>query len=299
MEELINNHLDVGHWELFYPDLDLAWDLANIAYASGTIPGVTQMQCETGKKTGLIRFFCSNSDDKKHILNTGRFIIDQTGYDATKRVEYKGRANYVIVIAPNSLVIDCETTGFARGKDPKVLEHFDNARLLELGYVLLNTNTSGIISTYSQLVKPDNFQVRATEIHGITTTMANQDGVSIHQIFDHLESIIDNFGVVVAHNITFDTSILLSEMHRYGREELYRKFASKMFMCSMAIGTKMMGQKKQVSLRNLVQHLGVAEEQQHRALPDAMMCCNCMTKMRELRDNGDTSVVMAPIKLQY
>ncbi len=103
------------------------------------------------------------------------------------------------------LVIDCETTGLPRQNNscPSRTYVYDTSRLLEFAYILYDTTKNIKISTYSTLIKPDNFIVGATKIHGITTEMANT-GIPINELFDHLESIINDFECIISHNLEFD-----------------------------------------------------------------------------------------------
>lgn len=298
MEELVDNHVYVGKWKLFCNNLDEVWAKAKTAYDNAELTGVTQMKCPTGSASGNILFFCSNSDVKDKILESGKRILNVMNYATTPDIRYSVASKDMYVLTnhlfqrPNFLVIDCETTGLPKGGNPRNTEDYENSRLLELGYVLYNPNTFEQLATYSKLVRPDDFVVRCTDIHGITQDMAYEEGVSIADVLDHLDRIMPTFGVVISHNIAFDIKILLSEMFRYGRFEMYNRFLSNRFMCTMAIGTQMMGQKRRVSLSRLMEHLNVTALQKHRALPDAQMCLDCLIEMKKRKESGNTSVRM-------
>ncbi len=185
------------------------------------------------------------------------------------------------------LVLDCETTGLPRKNNsyPSQYWMFDTSRLLEFAYIMYDTTTNVKLSTYSNLIYPDNFKVKATEIHGITTEMANT-GIGIEELFDHLESIIDNFECIVSHNIDFDIRIILSEAYRYNRQMLYNKLLSKKFLCTMLIGGNAFNDGKFIGLESLAFTLGLDTFVAHRALIDAEIALNCLVEMMKLKNNN-------------
>jgi len=185
------------------------------------------------------------------------------------------------------LVIDCETTGLPRKNNayPSQYWMFDTSRLLEFAYILYDTTTNVKLSTYSNLICPDNFEVKATEIHGITKYMAST-GVDIEELFDHLESIIDNFECIVSHNIDFDMRIVLSEVYRYNRQVLYDKLLSKKFLCTMTIGGNAFNDGKYIGLESLTIKLGLDSFVAHRALVDAEIALDCLVEMMKLKETN-------------
>lgn len=182
------------------------------------------------------------------------------------------------------LVIDCETTGLPRRNNayPSQYWMFDTSRLLEFAYIMYDTTTNVKLSTYSNLICPDGFVVGATDIHGITTEMAST-GIDIEELFDHLESIIDNFECIVSHNIAFDIRIVLSEAYRYNRQVLHDKLLNKKFLCTMLVGSTAFTNRKTISLASLVEHLGLDSFTGHRALVDTEVALNCILKLKELK----------------
>lgn len=191
-----------------------------------------------------------------------------------------------IIELPTMLIIDCETTGLPFY--PNYIENYDRCRLLEFAYILYDFNQRKELSRYSCLIKPDNFEVKATEIHGITTDMANT-GINIDELFDHLEKIINDFHIIMAHNISFDIKVLLSETHRYNRINLFNKILDKKLLCTSKIGARFSNKKKingknsgKITLDELQEFLQLEKINTHRALTDTEACLSCFLKMIEM-----------------
>ena len=179
-------------------------------------------------------------------------------------------------------VCDCETTGLPRKRTacPSEIHLYDTSRLLEFAYIIYDTTTNTKISEYTNLIKPDNFEVRATHVHGITTKMA-ETGIPINQLFDDLELVIDQFECIVAHNINFDMRIILSEMYRYKRFKLHDMFLSKKLLCTMLTGAKAFTNKSTISLVDLTENLGLPPFIGHHSLVDSQAALDCLIAMKE------------------
>ena len=67
------------------------------------------------------------------------------------------------------------------------------------------------------IVKPDNYVIpyNASKIHGISTEIAIQKGISIVDILDDFITDINKSKYIIGHNISFDNNILGCEMLRY------------------------------------------------------------------------------------
>lgn len=185
------------------------------------------------------------------------------------------------------LIIDCETTGLpsTRTARPTDLDAYKSARIIEFAYVLYD---SEVKEKFEMLIKPDGFPVRGTEFHGITSDMLAEKGVPISELFAKLESI--EYDTIVSHNIDFDLRVLLSELHRYGKTELYKQISKKKTFCTMITGTAYMRQERYVSLVNLRKKLGLSGSQQHRALPDAIACLECFEKLRNYSEPSSVKI---------
>jgi DNA polymerase III epsilon subunit-like protein len=179
----------------------------------------------------------------------------------------------------NIMILDTETTGFPASRDPTEIYKFNNARLIELGYIIYDS-TGKKIKEYDSLVKPNNFVIGNTHIHGISQQDATSKGQSIDQVLNELSTDLDTIDAFVCHNISFDMNIILSESHRAKMLDLVKKIESKEKLCTMEIGKKFMKLNKSPKLIELYKFLFNKEFiQEHRALSDCVACADCYFSM--------------------
>ena len=173
------------------------------------------------------------------------------------------------------MVLDTETTGFPSSRNPKEIDKFNNARLIELGYIIYD-ETGKKIKEYDSLVKPNNFTITNTYIHGISQSEAIAKGKSIIEVLNELSSDLDNVQCFVCHNINFDMDIILAESYRSSMFNLFSKIESKKRICTMELGKKFMKLNKRPKLVELYKFLFKKEFiQDHRALSDCVACADC------------------------
>jgi len=181
--------------------------------------------------------------------------------------------------ANNLMVLDTETTGLPSSRNYKELDKFNNARLIELGYIIFDKSGKEI-KKYDDLVKPNNFVITNTFIHGITHENAVQNGKDINQVLDKLTLDLKKVDGIICHNISFDMAIILSEAYRLNKLELIELIGSKLHLCSMAIGKKFMKSDKNPKLIELYKFLFNKDFiQDHRALSDCVACLDCFLSM--------------------
>ena len=109
----------------------------------------------------------------------------------------------------NYLYFDTETTGLPPKNSNYETDFLDFPRIVWFAWSM---NGEG----KSYIIKPEGYEIPAesTAIHGITTEMARDKGVSIRAVLR--EFVIDAYYAekIVAHNIYFDTSVIKSEILR-------------------------------------------------------------------------------------
>lgn len=177
------------------------------------------------------------------------------------------------------MVLDTETTGFPNGRDPKDWEKFNGARLIELGYIVYDA-TGKKIKEYDSLVKPDNWTITNTFVHGITQSDAIATGKPIEQVLAELSKDLDQVSAFVCHNINFDMDIIGAESYRAKQIDLANKIEAKRKICTMELGKKFMKANKRPKLVELYKFLFKQEfKQDHRALSDCVACADCFFNM--------------------
>jgi DNA polymerase III epsilon subunit-like protein len=182
----------------------------------------------------------------------------------------------------NLIVLDVETTGLPskRACSYKDSEAFENARMIELGYVVLSADGQQLLKERGVLVRSVD-RVENSEIHGITTLDLIERGISIEEALEMLEKDLVGVGTIVAHNIAFDTKILQSEMYRCkGNSKMIDDFVGKAKICTMLYGKEIMGVRKWPKLTELYSFLtGENLLQTHRALDDVRATVKCFRMM--------------------
>jgi DNA polymerase III alpha subunit (gram-positive type) len=106
------------------------------------------------------------------------------------------------------LVFDVETTGLS----PK------SSQIIEFGAQLFSTENNKL-----ELLKEVNFLVKAEqplpakiiEITNITDQMLAAEGISEEEAFNRINQLIDEETLLVAYNIAFDLSFMVSLFHKY------------------------------------------------------------------------------------
>jgi DNA polymerase III epsilon subunit-like protein len=181
------------------------------------------------------------------------------------------------------MILDTETTGIPQQKsynryfEPHMISFYNNARMIELGY-LITDDVGNIIKEQSFLIKPNGFVINNSNIHGITTEKATNEGVDISHALETLYADLQNVELLICHNINFDKHILLSECYREYRNEvdIIKKIKKIKKECTMEIGKSKFNLNKPPKLVELYKQIFDKEpKQEHRALSDVYLCYDC------------------------
>lgn len=192
------------------------------------------------------------------------------------------------------LFFDTETSGFANFEaDPWSPMQ---ARLVQLGMVLADSDDQGERHSVSLIVKPEGFEIPhgAVKVHQITTGHAMEVGVPIEDAMTIFWALVKKADIVVAHNLKFDHRII------WGEDERLRKGAlsgignptdpldyglalgeTRPRFCTMLDGMKILGLKKWPKLGELHEYFfseGVQDA--HSALGDARACMRCYWELQ-------------------
>lgn len=113
------------------------------------------------------------------------------------------------------LFFDTETTGLPKNWNAPVTDTKNWPRMVQIAWILYDEN--GLeLGRNDHIVKPDNYTIpRSTsQIHGITTERAIEEGVDLQMVLDEFVGQIKETTILVAHNISFDEKILGAEYLR-------------------------------------------------------------------------------------
>jgi DNA polymerase-3 subunit alpha len=185
------------------------------------------------------------------------------------------------------LVFDTETTGLpGRNANPQEYSLYDGARMVEIAWDKYTVD-GRFHSRESYIVAPNGFTIPdfVANIHGITTDMAHSLGHPIMYVWSRLMIALENVVTIVAHNISFDNGIVLSEMYRYAASsaaeddtteairELIRKWTSIPQQCTMLMGSiKMSTRWMKLATLYTMCFNKEPEVVLHRAAADAAIC---------------------------
>lgn len=167
-------------------------------------------------------------------------------------------------------------------------------RVVQVAWIVFEDTDK--VAEESMLVRPEDFEIprEATEIHGITTEEASDDGNSLQRVLDELEDALDLVEMVVAHNVDYDVKTLAAEYYRQGWadrdswDRTYPPVQQQGLVCTMKSGTELCGiprengsSYKWPTLQELHTELfGEPVDQAHDALVDARACKRCYVEMR-------------------
>ncbi|HBS87604.1 MAG: DNA polymerase III subunit alpha [Bacteroidetes bacterium GWF2_38_335] len=115
------------------------------------------------------------------------------------------------------LIFDTETTGLPRNHNAP-LSDFDNwPRVVQIAWQL-HDDLGNILEHDDYLIKPDGFDIPydTEQVHGISTALANRDGVDIQTVLTKFNEILEKTEFIAGQNLAFDINILGCEFLRYG-----------------------------------------------------------------------------------
>lgn len=192
------------------------------------------------------------------------------------------------------LVLDTETTGLPES-DPdnkfsfcsfRNMKAYEKARLIQIAYTIVKESegTYERVVEFQSLVKFPGMDIQNSHIHGITTKDAEENGLDIKEVLAELCTDISRHNVttLVAHNVDFDLSILLSESYRFQNSALQSKLLKLKKFCTCKQAKVLLNLEKRPKLVNLYKDLFGSEfENQHNALADMRACLECFKVLRQ------------------
>jgi len=188
------------------------------------------------------------------------------------------------------MFLDTETTGLPEQKsynryyEPHFINYYSKSRIIELGYMITDDNGNKI-KDQSFIIKPDDFIIINSQIHGITHEHAIKEGVPIKQALETFFDDLQKVDKLICHNINFDINVLLSECYREYKSEanIIKKIKSIKKKCTMAIGQTRYNYERPPKLVKLYKQLfGTEPQQEHRALSDVQLCYECYFALEKI-----------------
>lgn len=190
------------------------------------------------------------------------------------------------------LAFDTETTGKADFNSPASAKH--QPHIVQLGAILFDDSWS-VRAELNLIVKPDGWTIpeEASNIHGITTTIANSCGVDLSSALSCFRGLFKLANVYVAHNLEFDALIVASNFMRLtdcvgmGSDIRERGFCTMHAMTPICKLPGRYGDYKWPSLQEAYQHaFGEMFDGAHDAMADVRACARLYRWIKE-RDAED------------
>ena len=181
------------------------------------------------------------------------------------------------------LVLDIETDGLTANRDS----------IVEIGVVILNTNTGNIEKAFHSLIREENHELdESAWIFGHSTLTANEvkaNGVSINQIRSQLQLLLSKYPSI-AYNCKFDFGFL-----NYRKFDIPKVAPDPMFLMTDVLKIKnSRGGYKWPTVQECLNYFGIKEAEPHRAQEDAVLEARIIYEMiKKGIYKLDTSIFMA------
>jgi len=115
------------------------------------------------------------------------------------------------------LIFDTETSGLPEERNCSVLSTQKWPYILQLSYILYDTETNRILTYVDTLIDIDNsvnISAESINIHKITKEMCKKNGKPIKQVLEDFNNILNQSELLIGHNLQFDKNILIVEYIR-------------------------------------------------------------------------------------
>ena len=115
------------------------------------------------------------------------------------------------------LIFDTETTGLPKRWDSPITDTNNWPRCIQIAWQL-HDEMGKLIEHQDYLVKPDGFNIPydAERIHGISTELAEADGISLSEVLEKFNISLSKTKFIVGQNLGFDINIMGCEFYRLG-----------------------------------------------------------------------------------
>ncbi len=184
------------------------------------------------------------------------------------------------------LVFDTETTGLPKRWDAPISDTDNWPRCIQIAWQLHDA-MGNCIEHQDYLVKPDGFNIPydAEKIHGISTELAEKDGITLQEALEKFKIALSKTKFIVGQNVGFDVNIMGAEFYRLGLGNALDKLPvldtcteTTAELCQIPGGRG--GKFKLPTLTELHEHLfGIAFSEAHNATADVEATTRCFLEL--------------------
>ena len=184
------------------------------------------------------------------------------------------------------LFFDTETTGLPISWNAPPSNVANWPRVVQLAWAVFDMRGRKA-GARSYMIRPVGFEIpkAAEKIHGISTAKAKRTGVPVEEALGTFAKALSKASVVVAHNLSFDASVVGAEFHRLGMQH---QFLLKTHVCTKEAGTEFCALPgrygyKWPTLGELHFRLfGKHVKEAHDAAVDVATCSKCFFELKRL-----------------
>ncbi len=117
------------------------------------------------------------------------------------------------------IIFDTETTGLPKRYDAPITDTSNWPRCIQIAWQL-HDEMGNLIENEDYLVRPEGFNIPydAERIHGISTELAQADGIPLADVLEKFHVALSKAKFIVGQNVGFDVNIMGCEFFRLGME---------------------------------------------------------------------------------
>ena len=189
------------------------------------------------------------------------------------------------------LIFDTETTGLPKSWNAPITNTDNWPRCVQIAWQL-HDEMGNVLEHNDFLIKPDGYNIPydAERIHGISTELAEEQGISLDECLILFNEVLGKTKFIVGQNLNFDLNIMGCEFHRLGVENKMTSLPildtcteKTAFMCQIPGGRG--GKFKLPTLTELHKHLfGTGFGDAHNATADVEATTRCFLELVRIRE---------------
>ncbi|MFY9241923.1 MAG: DNA polymerase III subunit alpha [Polaribacter sp.] len=189
------------------------------------------------------------------------------------------------------LIFDTETTGLPKSWNAPITDTDNWPRCIQIAWQL-HDEMGNLLENNDFLIQPDGFNIPfdAERIHGISTELAQKDGIPLEKAIELFNEVLEKTKFIVGQNVEFDLNIMGCEFHRTSIQTKLNSLPildtcteKTALMCQLPGGRY--GKFKLPTLTELHKHLfGIDFAEAHNATADVEATTRCFLELIRLRE---------------
>ncbi|MFT6200291.1 MAG: DNA polymerase-3 subunit alpha, partial [Vicingaceae bacterium] len=123
------------------------------------------------------------------------------------------------------LIFDTETTGLPRNWNAPLTDSDNWPRCVQIAWQV-HDEMGNVLEHQDYLIQPEGYNIPfdAEKIHGISTELAQKDGIPLLEMIQKFKESLSKTKFIVGQNLGFDLNIMGAEFHRLGTDNLLLEY---------------------------------------------------------------------------